>query len=454
MLEEENEFHYSISQMPTNMDTIVSVSFLSILFIVSTSTSPPQHSLSLSLRSSSHGLFRTLSSSSSFVSDHWGKSPLYIPAADVPAATKLAKFFTIKNLLEASGSFVNGYRTSDEYRQGDTTTWKFVPLNPNPIKPISEEMIRSGLEGGTIYFNSAGSLWKNLGEVCCEAIDAFDFPCNINVYCTPKGFVNSVPPHTDQQHVFVLQTNGQKHWKVYAPPPTRTTKGSPSADPLMRGKGGDILKEEECGELLFEGVVREGDVLYIPCGFPHVTSTSESKKESVHMTLGVDATVFGLTWAHLRFCVLSRLNLDTKIDNVSDDHFWMLQRALPIGFLSGDSVDDIVSQFHHLCSTVDAKKYKRMIGKINREAIVGSLETLQEHAKEIINVQRRSYEDVDIRSDDSLIKAAECTRSIDELMLKFATFARSFELQRKYRGRIKHYENMLDRESSSSNRLQ
>ena len=78
-----------------------------------------------------------------------------------------------------------------------------------------------------------------------------------------KGCSLSVPPHTDRQDVLVFQTQGAKRWRVFAPPPR--SKGK---DPLNRGKNGDVLGFEEMGPPLLDTVLRKGDVLYVPTGFP------------------------------------------------------------------------------------------------------------------------------------------------------------------------------------------
>ena len=80
--------------------------------------------------------------------------------------------------------------------------------------------------------------------------------------------MTSVPPHTDRQDVLILQSAGRKHWKVFAPPAVE------EVDPLRRGKDGDVLDAAMLGEPLLEATLEPGDVLYVPLGFPHATSTS------------------------------------------------------------------------------------------------------------------------------------------------------------------------------------
>ena len=110
-----------------------------------------------------------------------------------------------------------------------------------------------------------------------EAVSTFQLPVAINVYMTSAGQNTSAPLHTDKQDVLVFQTSGQKHWRVYSPPSPAST---PFADPLARGKGSDLLHHAELqaqgkGEPLVDVMLRQGEVLYAPAGFPHTTGAIE-----------------------------------------------------------------------------------------------------------------------------------------------------------------------------------
>ena len=58
-----------------------------------------------------------------------------------------------------------------------------------------------------------------MARVCLECLEAFQLPTALNMYITAAGQQVSAPPHTDKQDVFVVQTQGRKHWRVFAPPP-------------------------------------------------------------------------------------------------------------------------------------------------------------------------------------------------------------------------------------------
>ena len=56
----------------------------------------------------------------------------------------------------------------------------------------------------------------------------------------------------------------------------------------------------ELDEPLLDAWLEPGDVLYVPIGFPHATSTEACDAVSCHVTLGLDTYFYGLCYATLR----------------------------------------------------------------------------------------------------------------------------------------------------------
>lgn len=114
------------------------------------------------------------------------------------------------------------------------------------------------------------------------------------------------------------------------------------------GKGLDLLSFTELEEPLLELVLGPGEVLYVPAGFPHATDTvfppgspaSLSSQASLHLTVGVDCLIWGLTYAGLRSMLLQRAGLISKDNDklvpnrLEPTMFWRLHSALPLGFLA------------------------------------------------------------------------------------------------------------------------
>ena len=66
----------------------------------------------------------------------------------------------------------------------------------------------------------------------------------------------------------------------------------PSTPTLVRGKHGhgSMLESSKLGEPYLEVVLKPGDALYIPRGCLHATDTVGLKENSLHLTVGLEAT--------------------------------------------------------------------------------------------------------------------------------------------------------------------
>jgi hypothetical protein len=137
------------------------------------------------------------------------------------------------------------------------------------VRRISEEYRR----GATVALPAMHRTWKPLG-LFCDALQAyFDHPAHANVYITP-GNAAGFTPHYDVHEVFVLQIAGNKRWSIYAPVielPHRNQVFTPQAY-----TGQSPVAEVE---------LHAGDLLYLPRGFLHSTTTSDSF--SAHVTIGI-----------------------------------------------------------------------------------------------------------------------------------------------------------------------
>ena len=169
------------------------------------------------------------------------------------------------------------------------------------VRKISEEYRR----GATVALPAIHRNWKALGVLCERLQGEFDHPAHANVYITP-GNAAGFTPHYDIHEVFVLQIAGKKRWSIYAPVtelPHRSQLFTPEAY-----AGQAPIAEAE---------LVAGDLLYLPRGFLHSTTTSDSF--SAHVTIGI--TVYTLA-------DLLKEYVQTAIADV------VQRRALPPGFAS------------------------------------------------------------------------------------------------------------------------
>ena len=99
---------------------------------------------------------------------------------------------------------------------------------------------------------------------------------------------------------------------------------------------------EGLGEPVLDVTLEPGDVLYVPLGWVHATSTAESAERSCHATLGVDTYFYGLCWSNARSIALARNKVGDDVDPgaLDDSTFSRLYGAVPVGFLRPQSIKD------------------------------------------------------------------------------------------------------------------
>jgi bifunctional lysine-specific demethylase and histidyl-hydroxylase NO66 len=81
-------------------------------------------------------------------------------------------------------------------------------------------------------------------------------------------------PHFDDVDVYILQVEGAKRWRVYAPLPGHALPRYSSRD----------FEDAEIGEPLLDTVLRPGDLLYLPRGTIHQAAALEDD-HSLHLTV-------------------------------------------------------------------------------------------------------------------------------------------------------------------------
>lgn len=222
--------------------------------------------------------------------------------------------------------------------------------------PSAAEMMRH-LEQSTLVVNHADNHHRAIGAAAEEMERAFGIPVNGNAYLSSSSVPLTAPMHTDRMNSFVVQTEGAKRWRVFAP-------GSGSELPVLdaggseRGKRGDVLYVEQVGEVLLDELLaaRAGETLYLPRGFPHATSTFETSAHGAHstsLTLSPLSESLSLTGDKLLRCLSGMAGVDAGACSVggacagpeqvlrATQGARALRRTLPIGFLAAALKEDL-----------------------------------------------------------------------------------------------------------------
>ena len=289
--------------------------------------------------------------------------------------------------------------------------------------------VDAAMDGATVVMLNAGFLVPALARVSLAMLEASQLPIWLNVYLSKPGLTRSTQCHTDKQDVLLVQSTGRKRWRVYRPPPPSDT---PQHDPFARGKGKDLMSGRP-EDLLIDTVMKPGDVLYIPAGFPHETDTvgeaetpttaAAASQPSVHLTVGIDTHLWGLSYAKLREVALSRsrqavgLPGGLPLTNLPTEAWSKLHEPLPVGFLAAPALAPLCAGSTNaaavqlsdarsaLTSTMAAEAAQRMLAAeperweeaTDAAALVGDCELVAaagrmiDHHQDVLGVQSAMY---------------------------------------------------------------
>lgn len=353
-------------------------------------------------------------------------TPFYVPGYVLAKAESKHKnafcdFFHFPHLAKAlEEDFLDAQRGSTDNRKG----WQVAAVSQPTGSSFNDarmtlSQVKSALEVGTVIFNNIGAHIPRLAGPTLASTDALSLPGALNMYVTAKGMRTSAPPHTDRQDVLVVQMEGAKRWRVFTPPTDGDVK--PNADPFARGKGEDSLplhtllegREGRLGsEVLMDVVTREGDVLFIPAGFPHTTDTVEESSDvdydtSIHLTFNIDTHVWDLDYLGARSAALRRNKvkdvLSPQIDNryigkvnqLPQNIRSQLMDALPLEFLdiipsdSPNFMNGVAKQLATRCNLVDEATGQS--AELSEASYVEALERIHSYGSAILDIHRDMY---------------------------------------------------------------
>ena len=127
-----------------------------------------------------------------------------------------------------------------------------------------------------LYRAGATITWSSINQVTPELRDftrlisaKMAVRTDTVVFLTPAG-KKGYPPHHDPVDLFIVQTEGTKHWKIW--------------NPIGVRQGGNAqYTEADLGEPAIEVSLQPGDVLYLPYNTPHAAAAEGSA--SVHLSI-------------------------------------------------------------------------------------------------------------------------------------------------------------------------
>lgn len=227
------------------------------------------------------GLARILDLDIAGLDEVWGRAPRHVPAEALPAPfVDLLGTEDVDDLLARRGlraPFLRVAKDGHTLPDGDFTRGGGVGA------AVADQLddtalLRLFATGHTLVLQGLHRTHPPLLELCQQLAADLGHPVQANAYVTPAqstGF----SPHYDVHDVFVLQTSGEKRWRLHPP-----VHPHPLRDQPWQQHEDDVAGAADA-EPHLEVTLRPGDVLYVPRGWLHAATALGGV--STHVTLGV-----------------------------------------------------------------------------------------------------------------------------------------------------------------------
>ncbi|KAK5975937.1 Bifunctional lysine-specific demethylase and histidyl-hydroxylase NO66 [Trichostrongylus colubriformis] len=177
--------------------------------------------------------------------------------------------------------------------------------------------------GRSIQFVNPQTFDNRVWYLCEVLQELFGCFVGANTYLTPPGSAGFAP-HWDEIDAFILQLEGRKYWKVYAP--------DSRENELPRESSGNFTNDDmKDRKPTFEGWIEAGDLLYVPRGFIHNALTDEDV-HSLHITIST-----GRLWT---FADLFEKLVPEAVSSLAQGR-WKMRKSLPVGMLDMKGVAEL-----------------------------------------------------------------------------------------------------------------
>jgi ribosomal protein L16 Arg81 hydroxylase len=223
-----------------------------------------------------------------FLNEYFGEKPLYIPGEP----GKLADLFSWSDLNSALDQDLIPFPHVRLIRGGKYLSPKsYCTKREWHLRPDASLVLKEMSEGATLYLTYGDRLTPKLREFTRSLERELRAVARIDVLagCSPvRGF----GVHWDPFECFNVQLSGTKLWKLYKPQrpyPMKTTFAFPHREDVVEsGPPSDPP--------IWEGILRPGDLIYVPRGWWHHVSPEELPSLHLSVTLEVPAGSDLLHW--------------------------------------------------------------------------------------------------------------------------------------------------------------
>lgn len=209
-----------------------------------------------------------------FLSEHFQRSPLVLPRTEGRDRAFVRLFGAADWEARIDCLWTRDAKSFAVARAGERIPPEFYYEDSGgPALPPMKKLFANGWSW-VANFVDIGSC--ELTALARDARGVFGRRVWVNAYRTPPGAA-CFPVHADEHDVVILQMEGAKRWRVFP--------GEAKSVPFA-GAAAPVLEE----------VLRAGDLMYLPAGFPHEAVALEDE-DSLHLTLGIESRA--LNWEDL-----------------------------------------------------------------------------------------------------------------------------------------------------------
>ena len=253
-----------------------------------------------------------------FIAEHWETSPHVVRGAALHSEAGA------RGSDSAAGCCASptwrGWRAHWEFKvAADHAQVRMIPENSFSHDEAGVGRRRAGACGRpapraharncTVVMHNVELYHPPIGALALALMRTFGVYSQSNVYYSPPGVAAAVHAHQDAQSVFVVQCVGAKRWELFEPPQRWRCAGGG-----QRGKGGDVAPAADLAAPLLDVTLYPGDVLFVPRGTYHRTSTAPSSGATLHVTSGVETDTDDFTWFSLLSEAAASLVADSDAD--------------------------------------------------------------------------------------------------------------------------------------------
>jgi ribosomal protein L16 Arg81 hydroxylase len=164
--------------------------------------------------------------------------------------------------------FSNGEVEESEYIE------TYFDLGIQRKRVIKRAFYETMARGGTLVMNRLEVKSSKIRRLCMSIAELCGRKTIANGYVTKFGS-GSFGKHWDTHDVFAVQLFGRKQWKLFKPTMELPTRNQTSKN----------VKETCPDSPVFDGILEQGDILYVPRGWWH--EVSPIGEETFHLAIGV-----------------------------------------------------------------------------------------------------------------------------------------------------------------------